>query len=117
MIWVGLTGGIASGKSTVARLFRNAGAAVIDADEIAHGVIRKGGPAYAPVVESFGAGILDPDGEIDRRHLGEIVFKDPDRRARLNQLVHPHVFVQAEAARRSMAAAAPAAEILNDVPL
>lgn len=117
MIWVGLTGGIASGKSTVSRLFRDAGAFIIDADEIAHEVIRRGGPAYASVVEAFGPGILGGDGEIDRRRLGEIVFTDAGRREALNRLIHPHVFERAEAARRAIAAAHPEAVILFDVPL
>lgn len=117
MIWVGLTGGIASGKSTVSRLFREAGACVIDADEIAHAVIGKGGPAYAGVVEVFGAGILDKKGEIDRKRLGEIVFNDARRRERLNQLVHPHVYARAEAEKKAIADAHPEAVILFDVPL
>lgn len=117
MIWVGLTGGIASGKSTVSRLFREAGAFVIDADEIAHAVIRKGAPAYAAVVEAFGAAILDKKGEIDRKRLGEIVFNDARRRERLNQLVHPHVYAQAEKEKTAIAAAHPEAVILFDVPL
>ncbi|NKE69377.1 dephospho-CoA kinase [Candidatus Manganitrophus noduliformans] len=117
MIWVGLTGGIASGKSTVSRLFRETGAFVIDADEIAHAVIRKGAPAYAGVVEAFGAAILDKKGEIDRKRLGEIVFNDARRRERLNQLVHPHVYAQAEKEKRAIAAAHPEAVILFDVPL
>lgn len=117
MIWVGLTGGIASGKSTVSRLFREAGAFVIDADEIAHAVIRRGAPAYAGVVEAFGAVILDKKGEIDRKRLGEIVFNDARQRERLNQLVHPHVYARAEKEKRALAAAHPEAVILFDVPL
>lgn len=117
MVWVGLTGGIASGKSTVSRLFREAGAFVIDADETAHAVIRKGAPAYAGVVEAFGNGILDKKGEIDRKRLGEIVFNDARRRERLNQLVHPHVYAQAEKEKTAIAAAHPEAVILFDVPL
>lgn len=117
MIWVGLTGGIASGKSTVSRLFREAGAFVIDADEIAHAVIHRGAPAYAGVVEAFGAVILDKKGEIDRKRLGEIVFNDARRRERLNQLVHPHVYAQAEKEKTAIAAAHPEAVILFDVPL
>jgi dephospho-CoA kinase len=117
MIWVGLTGGIASGKSTVSRLFREAGAFIIDADEIAHDVIRKGGPAYAPVVEAFGPDILDETGEIDRKRLGAIVFQDAHQRERLNRLVHPHVYARAETERKAIAAAYPDAVILFDVPL
>jgi len=117
MVWVGLTGGIASGKSTVSRFFREAGAFVIDADEIAHAVIRKGEPAYAGVVEAFGAGILNKTGEIDRKRLGEIVFNDAARRERLNQLVHPHVYARAETEKKAIAAAHPEGVILFDVPL
>lgn len=117
MIWVGLTGGIASGKSTVSRLFREAGAFVIDADEIAHAVIRKAAPAYAGIVDAFGAGILDATGEIDRKRLGEIVFQDALARERLNQLVHPHVYARAEAEKRAIAETDPGAVILFDVPL
>lgn len=117
MIWVGLTGGIASGKSVVARFLREAGAFVIDADEIAHAVIRKGGPAYGPVVEAFGEEILDPSGEIDRKHLGELVFRDAAKRARLNRLVHPHVFDRAVAEREEIARRNPKGVIVFDVPL
>ncbi len=117
MIWVGLTGGIGSGKSTVARFLREAGAFIIDADEIAHAVMRKGGPAYWPVVEEFGPGILDDAGEIDRKKLGGIVFGNPARRERLERLVHPHVFAQADAERKKITADHPDAIIVFDVPL
>lgn len=103
MIWVGLTGGIASGKSTISRFLRQAGAFIIDADQIAHAVILKEGEAYQPVVEAFGKEILDPDGEIDRKRLGRIVFNDPSRRRMLNRLVHPHVFERAESEKKEIA--------------
>ncbi len=88
---IGLTGGIGSGKSTVARILGELGAQVIDADKIGHEVYRPGAEAYAPVVEAFGKGIVAPDGTIDRRALGGIVFADRAALARLNGLVHPAI--------------------------
>lgn len=88
---VGLTGGIATGKSTVARLFENLGGIVLDADEIAHRLIEKGASAYAPVLEAFGTSILREDGSIDRSRLGGIVFADPKRRAVLESILHPMI--------------------------
>jgi dephospho-CoA kinase len=95
---IGLTGGIASGKSTVAGYFAALGACVVDADKIAHGIIEPGGAAFDPVVERFGPEILDTAGSIDRARLGEIVFGDPDGLAALNAIVHPEV--RAESNRR-----------------
>jgi dephospho-CoA kinase len=86
---VGLTGGIATGKSTVARIFASLGATVMDADAIAHRLIEKTGPAYAAVVEAFGDGVLLQDGTIDRRRLGAVVFADAGRRAALESILHP----------------------------
>jgi dephospho-CoA kinase len=86
---VGLTGGIATGKSTVARIFATLGATILDADEIAHRLIEKSGPAYAAVVEAFGGEVLHPDGSVDRRRLGGVVFADAERRARLEAILHP----------------------------
>lgn len=86
---VGLTGGIATGKSTVARIFATLGATILDADEIAHRLIEKGGPAYEPVVRSFGEEILNPDGSISRSRLGRIIFSDSARRAALEAILHP----------------------------
>ena len=117
MMWVGLTGGIASGKSAVSRFLREAGAFIIDADEIAHAVILKGGPAYRSIVDAFGKEILDPSGEIDRKRLGQIVFNDPDKRRRLNHLVHPHVFERAEAEKEAITRRHPKAVIVFDAAL
>lgn len=91
MLRVGLTGGIASGKSTVCNRLAEHGFKVIDADRVAHGLIRKGQPCFQPVVAAFGTPILDADGEIDRSRLGEVVFHDADRLQELNALVHPEV--------------------------
>jgi dephospho-CoA kinase len=86
-----LTGGIATGKSTVCDWLAEHGFRVIDADRVAHGLIRKGQPCYDPVVAAFGTRILDADGEIDRNILGRAVFNDPARLQELNVLVHPEV--------------------------
>jgi dephospho-CoA kinase len=91
MLRVGLTGGLASGKSTVAGLFRTLGAFHVDADRIAHALMAPGGGAYGAVVARFGGGIVAADGTIDRRALASIVFADPSARADLNAIVHPLV--------------------------
>ena len=91
MLRVGLTGGIATGKTTVVGMLRELGCQVFEADKIAHQMIEPGGPAYEEVVREFGRGILAADGRVDRPKLGEIVFADPKRLARLNAIVHPHV--------------------------
>jgi len=87
----GLTGGIACGKGTVAKMFAELGAAVIDADDVAHDVIAPGKPAWHDVVDSFGDSILRPDGTIDRKKLAEIVFADAEARRRLNAITHPRI--------------------------
>ena len=91
LITVGLTGGIASGKSAVADLWRSQGATIIDSDDLAHRALEPGTPTYARVVETFGTEILNEDGTVDRQRLGEIVFNDKKRREELNNIVHPAV--------------------------
>jgi dephospho-CoA kinase len=86
---IGLTGGIGSGKSTVAGMLAELGARVIDADRIGHEVYRPGSEGFRRVVEAFGPGVVAPDGTIDRRALGTVVFTDAAARARLDALVHP----------------------------
>jgi len=93
---IGLTGNIATGKSTVLAWLAARGAAVIDADQLAHQAIAVGGPAYAAVIESFGPSIVAADGSIDRKALGAIVFADPAQLARLEALIHPAVFELAQ---------------------
>lgn len=93
---VGVTGGIASGKSLVTRELGLLGAIIIDADEIVHKLLRPGGAAYAPVLERFGREILDGEGSIDRRVLGQRVFADPRDRWALNGIVHPLVLKEEE---------------------
>jgi dephospho-CoA kinase len=92
MFIVGLTGGIASGKSLAGRVFKDLGAHVIDADRIVHELLEPGQPACREVLDHFGKDILLPNGGIDRRKLGEIVFSDPEKRAWLNSCLHPKVF-------------------------
>jgi dephospho-CoA kinase len=114
MITVGLTGGIGSGKSEVARLLAAHGAVVVDADALAREAVEPGTPGLAAVVEEFGDCVLASDGSLDRTALGRIVFADPEKRAALEAIVHPYV------GRRSaelMAAAAPDAVVVYDVPL
>ncbi len=88
---IGLTGNIATGKSVVRKMLEHLGAYGIDADRLAHRAIAKGAPGYQPVIETFGRWIVGPDGEIDRRKLGRIVFSDPEALAQLEAIVHPLV--------------------------
>ena len=91
MLRVGLTGGIATGKTTVAAILRELGCQMLDADKIAHHLIEPGAAAYEDVVREFGRDILTADGRVDRKKLGAIVFAEPTRLERLNAIVHPHV--------------------------
>ena len=91
MLTIGLTGGIASGKSVVARILQQMGCAVIEADLVAHEFLKSSHPVSCEIVTEFGPQILDANGEIDRKKLGEIVFADPQKLSRLNALTHPHV--------------------------
>ncbi|MCY8667512.1 dephospho-CoA kinase [Bacillus haynesii] len=88
---IGLTGGIASGKSTVAQMFQQCGITVVDADVIAKEAVEQGMPAYQKIAETFGQGVLLETGDIDRRKLGEIVFANEEKRLQLNAIVHPEV--------------------------
>ena len=102
---VALTGGIASGKSTVAGLFAALGVPVIDTDVIARQVVEPGQPALAQVIAAFGTGVLDASGGLDRRRMRERIFADPGARHRLEAILHP--VIRAEMARQSVAAAGP----------
>lgn len=92
MLIAGLTGGIASGKSLVAKIFKDLGAHIIDADKIVHELLSPGRQAWQEVSEYFGKEILLPDKSIDRRKLGDIVFHDTEKRTWLNACIHPKVF-------------------------
>jgi dephospho-CoA kinase len=111
---VGLTGGIGAGKSEVSRRLAALGAVVIDADQAAREVVAPGTPGLAEVTGEFGPGVLGPDGSLDRTRLGEIVFADPERRARLNAIIHPLVSARM---RELEQAAGAGALVVHDVPL
>jgi len=100
---IGLTGGIASGKSTVARLLKERGAAIVDADLIARQVVEPGQPALAELIARFGSSILAPDGTLDRKRLGAIAFSDPAARADLNKITHPRITAASASAIASWA--------------
>jgi len=111
---VGLTGGVASGKSTVAAMLEELGAVVIDADVLAREVVAKGTPGLAAVVEEFGEELLGPDGELDRPAMGRLVFSDESARRRLEAIVHPLVFERIVELEEQ----APAdAVVVHDIPL
>jgi dephospho-CoA kinase len=114
VLTVGLTGGIGSGKSAVARLLAERGAVVVDADRLAREALGPGMPGLAAVVEEFGPGVLHPDGTLDRPALGRLVFADAARRAALEAIVHPYVGRRSAELR---AAAPPDAVVVHDVPL
>lgn len=117
MIIVGLTGGIASGKSTVAGFFSSAGAHIVDADQIAREAVAPGAPAFNAVVSLFGSTILGPDGGIDRKRLGDIIFNDPQKKARLEAVVHPRVRQRAAEITSRIIAQDSEAVIVQEVPL
>ena len=117
MIIAGLTGGIASGKSTVSGFLCDAGARIIDADKIAREMVKQGTPAYGKIISFFGTTILLPDGKIDRERLGDIIFNDPEKKASLNAIVHPRVFDRSAEMIAQIAAQAPNAVVIMDIPL
>jgi dephospho-CoA kinase len=111
---IGLTGGIGSGKSTVASLWAELGAVIIDTDAIAHRLSAPGGAAIAPIAAEFGAAMIDARGALDRARMRELVFTDPSARARLEAIIHPLIRVETE---RQAAATPPGAVRVFDVPL
>ena len=92
MLCIGLTGGVATGKSVVGQELSRLGCRVLRADDLGHAVLLRGGEAYEPVIQVFGPEILSTDGQIDRQHLAGIVFHDETKLKLLNSLVHPAVF-------------------------
>jgi dephospho-CoA kinase len=114
MLRVGLTGGIGAGKSEVSKRLAAQGAVVIDADMIAREVVAPGTDGLAAVIEEFGPGVLGADGALDRVRVGDIVFADQDKLARLNSIVHPRVGARM---RELEAAASPSSVVVHDVPL
>ena len=103
MLAVGLTGGIGSGKSAVADLLVSRGAVLIDADQVARDVVAPGGPAYQPLVDRFGPGIVAPDGTIDRQALASVAFADEQTRLELNAITHPAIGLAMIEARDALA--------------
>ena len=114
MVVVGLTGGIGSGKSTVAALLAGLGAVIVDADLIAREVVQPSGSAYQAVVDRFGDGVVGPDGHLDRPALADVVFRDPEARQALEAITWPAI--QHEMARRTLAAE-PGSVVVLDIPL
>lgn len=117
MYLIGLTGGIASGKSTVARRLVQHGAVLIDADVLARKVVEPGTPALARIREEFGDAVLRSDGSLDREKLGSVIFHDDEARAKLNAIVHPAVRELGEKVKADAVAADPDAIIVHDIPL
>lgn len=117
MIVAGLTGGIASGKSTVSAFFRQFGAFIIDADLIAHDVVAPERPAWQSIRETFGDQMLMDDGTIDRVRLARAVFNDAALRKQLECIVHPHVKAQMETEVMQLRQTTPDAVVIQDVPL
>ena len=111
---LGLTGGLATGKSTAAEILASLGAEIIDADRIAHQVLEPEGEAYSDVVAYFGRTILIEDGKVDRKKLGRIVFSSPDRRQQLEKLTHPHILAEIE---RRLEEARESSRIVLEAPL
>ena len=114
MLRVGLTGGIGAGKGEVARRLAAFGALVIDADQVAREVVAPGTPGLEEIVKEFGAGVLRPDGSLDRELLGEMVFSDAALRGKLNAIVHPRV---GERMREIEESAAAADVVVHEIPL
>ncbi|MCL5005765.1 MAG: dephospho-CoA kinase [Acidobacteria bacterium] len=115
--YFGLTGGIASGKSTVAAAFSELGARIIDADKIGHELLHSTSPAFPEIVSAFGPGILDPSGEIDRRRLGPLVFANPARLRQLSAILHPRIIDRVEQSALEYCAQDPAAVVIVDAAL
>lgn len=116
MLWIGLTGPIGGGKSTVASLLRGLGFPVLDADKVVHGLLAPGGAAEAEVFRTFGGNLRGADGHLDRRALGRVVFADPQKLIQLENLLHPLVRAEVAAQRQKLAAQGCAAAFY-DVPL
>ena len=117
MVLVGLTGGLATGKSTVAKLFQEGGAIIIDADDLARRVVQPGRPAWRDIVRTYGGTVLDADRTLNRRALARIVFSSPRQLRRLNNIVHPRVAREQARLTREAVARNPRAVVIYDAPL
>ena len=114
---VGLTGGVATGKSTVSAMFAALGCLIIDADRLARDVVEPGQPAHTQIVSAFGRGVLRPDGGIDRKALGAVVFADPAARARLESITHPAIRARVRARLAELTAAGFDGIVILDAPV
>ena len=114
---VGLTGGVATGKSTVSAMFAALGCLIIDADRLAREVVEPGQPAHTQIVSAFSRGVLRPDGGIDRKALGAVVFADPAARARLESITHPAIRARVRARLAELTAAGFDGIVILDAPV
>lgn len=114
---IGLTGGTGSGKSVVSKTLAAAGAVIVDADKIAHDIILKGEPAYHEIIAYYGTGILDIEGNIIRKKLGEIVFHDSEKLAFLNQCTHKYIVAEVNRQIAAAKAENAARAVILDAPL
>ena len=117
MYLIGLTGGIASGKTVVARRLEELGATRVDADQLARDVVAAGTPGLAAITERFGVGVIAADGTLDRAALGAVIFQDPDARLALNDITHPAIRELSSRLFAELAARDPNAVVVYDVPL
>jgi dephospho-CoA kinase len=114
---VGLTGGIATGKSTVSEILRQLGCEIIDADQLARDVVEPEQPAWKRIVAEFGGGVVTAEGALDRKKLGAIVFADPERRKRLEAITHPAIRARFQARLDELAAQGFAGIVVFDAPV
>ena len=117
MLKVGLTGGIASGKSTVSEIFASLGAKILDADEVAREVLLPGQPAWTRLRQAFGLEFFHPDGRVKRKQLRKLVFADPEKRKELNAIVHPEVMREINRRAETLSSSLETGVLLVDVPL
>jgi len=117
MLIVGLTGGVASGKTAVSEVLKEGGADIIDADQIARELVQPHGPAWNELVRTFGEEILQGDGSIDRKKLADRVFVDPNQRKLLNQILHPLITEEMDRRTREIGQKNPEAIVVIDAPL
>lgn len=117
MLIVGLTGGVASGKTAVSRVLREEGAYIIDADQIARELVQPHKPAWNELVRAFGKEILQEDGSIHRRKLADKVFTDPEQRKALNQILHPRIKEEMDRRTKEIGQKDPEAIVVIDAPL
>ena len=106
MLTIGLTGNISSGKSTVSSYLKNVGARIIDADQVSRDIVHPGAPALKEIAAYFGPGVLTPDGALDRKKLGALVFTNPEAMEVLNGITHPRIVEVIEEEKKSLAALA-----------